>query len=768
MKKTNSNRFRATVFFLLALFLAFTGCNDDDAPGDARTGWVRILPLKLDFSAAGGTQEVFLVLTADVDTAAIECDVAPAGLDWCSVERSGHLLKVTAEPTYYRQPRATVVTIRYGALKRELPVSQEASSGADDLLIPVVSATATSQETEAEDRGIEKSYDGDYESYFNSKFGAITEWPFVIDYTLESGHTLNYIVYRPRTDAGNKWGSFNRFTVSVATADNPAEFVKVGEYERGDANHTVFRMSLETPVENAKKVRFEIHSAYNNRISCAEMEFFQTSVNKYDYSRIFADPACSELKAGVTEADIRKIPDADYKQLAAALLNGAYNTEFRVADYRPYQNPAIMAAANKTSKYSQRDNPTGIYAEDGEEMLVLVGPAKGRNLSMVVQDLGVGYGSSKVYPLTEGGNRIKVSGGGLIYIMNQTDELLPLNPETDAEREAVAAKTVKIHFAFGKVNGYFNSAVHTADDWKTLLRNARYKDIDALGRYAHITWKVQDFRDYDTDIVGELEKFDRLVYLEQDFMGLVKYGKMMNNRMYFHIDYNGASPYASDYRTAYTPGYAEVFCNVDRFEARIWGPAHEVGHCNQTRPGLKWAGTTEVTNNIFSMYVQQQFGQPSKLLVDGTYAAAKAAIIDAGQPHCLNNGSSEFMLKLVPFWQLKLYLVDVLGQSDFYKDLFEHYRITPNLDTSVATDGALQLDFVRQACRVSGLNLLDFFSKWGFLTPVDRTFSDYGNKRICITQQQVDALTREIEAAGYALPPAGLHLITEDNLDQYK
>ena len=57
--------------------------------------------------------------------------------------------------------------------------------------------------------------------------------------------------------------------------------------------------------------------------------------------------------------------------------------------------------------------------------------------------------------------------------------------------------------------------------------------------------------------------------------------------------------------------------NQKIFPTRCWGPAHEVGHCNQTRPGLKWSGLTEVSNNIMSLFIQTSFGRPCKLLVDG-------------------------------------------------------------------------------------------------------------------------------------------------------
>ena len=125
-------------------------------------------------------------------------------------------------------------------------------------------------------------------------------------------------------------------------------------------------------------------------------------------------------------------------------------------------------------------------------------------------------------------------------------------------------------------------------------------------------------------------------------------------------------------------------------------------------------------------------------------------------------------MKLVPFWQLKSYLMDVLGKDDFYRDLHEHYRITPDLDYSVNTQGILQLDFVRQVCVQAEVDLLDFFEKWGFLRPVDKVINDYGNKNFTITEKQIADLKAEIQAKGFEKAPADLHLLTDENVDQYR
>lgn len=521
---------------------------------------------------------------------------------------------------------------------------------------------------------------------------------------------------------------------------------------------------------------------------------------KSDYSAYFTDESCSALKPGITEADIAKIPYDKMRELALALKNGEYDAEYRVADYRPYQDPRIMSAINKTNHYSLRDNPTGIYAEKGDELFIYLGNVyEGAKISIIIQDLNGGYNNFQTLSLNEGLNRIIAPIGGLIYLLNNVEDDIPLLLETEAAKKAAAAKTVKAHFIFGKVNGYFDIEVHkTQAKWEEILGNAKYQDIDVLGKYSHITWNVEQFKGNNvqsnqgviTDIGRTIDNCDRLVYQQQDFIGLVKYNKMFKNRMHFCLDYAAKSPNASDYRTVYSAGtsYAEIFCNPDRFGERLWGAAHEVGHCNQTRPGMKWAGTTEVTNNLTALYVQTSFGQPSKLQVDkgdpydengkglpnynelkNFYEVSTAYIIEAERAHCLPSidiNSRE--TQLVPFWQLKLYLVDALGQVDFYHDLYEYFRNNPSPSDEGKNSGLDQLDFVRQVCRISKLNLLDFFDKWGFLKPVNTTLNDYGNKIFAITQNQINALKEEIEKAGYAMPAPNVHEITDETWESFK
>lgn len=768
-------------FFLYIFMLLFISCSSHEIEENNR--WLELPSPSFSFDYLGGTQIQSARITSGILPKSITYSYAGDGDKWCTVSINESTVTIKVEHSYIEKDRSTQVTIAYEDKNPViLSVSQSTAPSADDTKIKVVNATATSEEVSGKDADgnpltLPMSYDGNVKTYYNSKFGKVN-YPFTITYELDGVHTLNKIIYTPRTDAGNKWGSFDKFTVEGSTNEDPETFITLGEYSRGDNVQVPLEMPISHPLKNAKYVRFTVHKAYQDRISCAEMEFYEASKNSFNITSIFKDPLCTCLKEGVTRKQIYQIPDSNLLQLGLALLDNTYNPAYRHASYRPYQNPSIMSKINKMSKYSMRDGVTGLYAKAGEPLTAIVGSLyKGADVSLLIQDLNGGYNNYKIYTLQEGYNKIIPSVGGLIYVLNYTEDAVPLLLKTSEGKELASQETVEIHFPMASVNGYFDIAKNSEADWSDILRKATYQDIDVLGEYSHLTWRVSDFRKYNTNIIQTVKNLDNLVYNEEDWTGLVKNNKMFPNRMHICIDYKAKSPNSSDYRVVFNASdyYAQPFCEPDAFPSRCWGPAHEIGHSNQVRPGMKWAGMTEVTNNLMCLWEQEFLGRPCKLLVDGAqdsyknfYERAINYIVLGKRAHCLPGESNIIReLQLVPFWQLKLYLVDVLGKKDFYRDLYEHFRITPDLDTSSKTQGILQLDFVRQVCNLAKINLIEFFRAWGFLTPVNTTLNDYGSKKFVITQEEIDALELEIQAKKYPKAPSELWKITENNLEDF-
>lgn len=734
----------------------------------------------LTFSAQSGSESV--KFESSVAAKDIVLSMSEKDKEWCSATVSEGKILVSVKNNTSGRERSTTIIAKADNISRSISVKQTFQE-LKDTKIKVLRVEATSELIDANaPNDATKSHlavhmiDGDPKTYHNSKTGAVTTWPFIYDFYFENADQIDYILHTSRYDVGiNVWGIIGEFELWVATEDNKT-LTKYGDFSMEQHIQFMTRIDLETPIKKATHLQFRIKSGVNDRVSCAEMEFYKMSeTSKFDYKTIFTDGSCSELKKGITESEINAIPDVLYKDLASSLFEGEYNSELRVREYRPYQHPEVMAKLNKTNKYSLKDNPTGIYSK-GDDVIVFVGDTKGQNIQLNLRNYENGQEAS--YNLSEGLNIIKPSTSGLFYIYNHTTDAIPLILKTDADKKAAAAKTVKVNFYSGEINGFFDIAKHDNTYWNNLLsKYATYAAIDVLGVHSHVVWPVHHYREDKTDIVLMTNYIDKVVDGQKEFTGIYKYKRDFANRQNLRYDPSIDNANANDYRTAYAPNYyREIFTRESGFRNRLWVIGHEVGHTNQVRPGFKWHNTTEITNNLTAMYNQEQIlGRAVRL--DNEYAAAVAEFVDGKLPWAerkvLTDGYDRVMWKLVPLWQLKLYYVDILGKEDLFKDFYEYCR---NTDYSKFQnqadnyDGLILLDFVRQMCIMGERDLLKFFEDWGFLRPTLQTFDEYGAKKeIKITQAQIDALKAEITAKGFKKPNIGieLHLLTDSNFKTY-
>ncbi len=643
----------------------------------------------------------------------------------------------------------------------------------DDIKVKIIGGKASSFYS-GED--IEKSFDGDMTTIYHSDWNnqAPNYFPITLEYQFAKGSDMDYFVYYPRTSGGRN-GLFKEVEIEVKTNANSRatdEWQKVMTYDFKGSNAAT-RVAFPKSLIGVSAIKFIVKSGAGDGkgfASCAEMEFYSKNPESFDYSTLFTDATCSALKPGVTEADISRCTHSFYKNIAYFMLIGKYSKEFRVNTFKAYPHPNDQAAINKTNAYSLLDNPTGIAVDKDETLIVLADDLKNQNLSIRVQNLdkpgGDGFGGD-TYPLASGVNKLKIRNKGLVYVMYHT-------PDYES------AVPVKLHFASGKVNGYFdlNNPAHKGKG-NELLNKAVDKYFDVLGEYTHLTFPVSRFKNHTKNIEKLIETWDRIAYREQEFMGGFKYGRNFKNRMYCHVMYHSYM-YATWYHTAYNDDTLSELCDEDALATRAcWGPAHEIGHCNQTRPGFLWVGTTEVTNNVMSQYIQTSvFGQNSRVQTESMgdpvsknrYSKAWNSILVPAAPHAYDG--ADVFCQLIPFWQLELYFGKVLDNTPmkrndhggFYADLYENVRTTED----PTTQGACQLEFAYRASKVSGYDLTDFFEKWGFFVPVDKKIDDYGKKTLTVTKETADAVKQRIKALGLPKPAVAMEYITDNNFQVFR
>lgn len=676
------------------------------------------------------------------------------------------------------------------AVKALVAVSQKGLSsytaqGVDklpkDIKLSIASGTDTSHQDNTSD--ISKAFDGNMSTIYHSRWdnSPANYFPITLTLNLAEASDVDYMIYHPRQEGYN--GHFKVVDIEYSTDGSTFQKVMTKDFKgSGIATRVVF----EEPLKNVKSFRLIVKSGHGDGkgfAAAAEIEFYKKNPQSFDYTTLFKDEVCSELKDNLTEQEILRAPDEFFRNLAYFMYKKKYSKEFRVAEYKAWPNPYNHLKTNKMQyAYSMIDNPTGIAVEAGEEVVVMVGDMHGHEgLALRVVDFyqngtGDGIYAQKNYPLVRGINRIKMSAKGLVYVLYIKETI----------EQADKAQPIKIHIASGTVNGYYDSQDDNLKNRYTeLLSKATHQYFDIMGLKSHIVFPTEVFREVTKDGKDLADLYDQIVHAEQELHGLVKYKRTYKNRMLLCPTYkNGAYMYATNEHTAYSPGTLKAIANPETLRNSVWGPAHEIGHIHQTPPAVLWQGMTECTVNIPSAYVQTTIlGKECRLQVEKMgnhgmtrYTNAFSQIIGQGIPH---GEHTDVFCKLVPFWQLELYFGKVLGNTPtqkedkdgFYPQLYEYARqnqAPTRTEAGEYYNGRNQIEFAYIASKVSGYDLTDFFTKWGFLKPIDKIVDDYDKEPLKVTQQQIDEVKKRIADLKLTKLDVALEYITDRTVEQFK
>lgn len=628
-----------------------------------------------------------------------------------------------------------------------------------DTKIKIASGYDSSHQEAAD---ISMSFDNNFNTMYHSKFNnsGSNYFPITLVYKFEKPEKVDYFLYYPRIDR-NINGNFKDVDIYVRRAKQE-EFEKVMSYDfegSCDLSEVDFTPALDLVTE----IKFIVRSGSGTGqgfASCTEMNFYRRNGEMGTFPKdLFTDETCSELQPTITQEAINNEKDSLFRNLATLMLKGGYQREFRIQEFKATMNPDIQAKENSCTPFSRLDNPTGIMAEGGKPFIFFAGKTNHTKVSLYIQNLDApkgedGYGGI-CYPVHEGKNRIMPIKSGLIYLLFTSAQ-----PDT--------CQPIKIHFVSGKVNGYFDISKHSPERWKELLSNAENKYFDVLGLHTHFTFETDDFRKYVKEIQPLINIYDSIVIHEQEFEGLRKYDRMMRNRIYINTSNVEGVLFSAPYHIGFGKEYISENLDLNKIHSG-WGFPHELGHQLQVRPAMLWRGMTEVTNNIQSMEVQRWLGNPSRLLTETKENYPNAYEGAMHQAFVLKKPFSQIQdvfCQLVPFWQLRLYEMDILGKQDFYQDLYEEAR---KLRNSKMTDGQLQLNFIYLCCKSAHQDLRRYFKSWGFMQPIHITINDYGSSDLIITNQDIDETNKKIDALNVTdVPNDVIKYVTDGNKEIIK
>lgn len=732
---------------LICLFISLClyGCKDNAEESITEIFEIATEDLIQNFSKDAANVSISITTNLNVDN--WEAKVTDK---WLRATQFKNSLKISVDANIGSNRRTANVKVSSATKHYTITVTQYSASDIvieEDIQVKPYAGKASEEETDP-DRSIEHSFDDKFIADggvpYHSKWGQSADFPVILEYYFEGNTDIDYFIYH--TNSGN--GTFGKFDVYAQTKEN-TEYVHQGSYDFNMRNSPSIA-SLKTPVK-ATKVKFEVHSGKNGYVSCDEMQFFKKNKKntlEEQLLTVFTDITCSEIKPDVTQEQIEALPEF-FIQTASALKDDSYNKwekEFRIREYYPYSSADEWADKLMTRKYGDLDNPTGIYVNEGDEVVVLVGNTHGQSISIqnIGEETSKGYAQTSVngdiYPLKEGVNKLTAKQTGMLFVMYNTNIQ---NPD---------AQPIKIHIPLGggKVCGFFSLKEHqTNEKYKELIDKADYKYFCVIGNAIILYFHHKQLKAaVPYDILSSIELWDNMIQWQQELMGIEDvYPKQMNNHI-FAISPEGGYMWASEGRIGFVyTALGDILRKSYLMASRnSWGPAHEIGHVHQG--AINWASTTESSNNLFSNYTIYKFGQNcsrgTELAVPEYAANVKKATLVFRR--CVENkawcdfgtdyqGEDPEMHARMN-WQLWNYYHRCGYNPQFFPTLFKLMR-----ENRVSTQdpGENQMMYARMACRAANENLTDFFERWGFFVPISMKVNQYGTYNYIVT----DAMIKE-------------------------
>ena len=469
-------------------------------------------------------------------------------------------------------------------------------------------------------------------------------------------------------------------------------------------------------------------------------------------------------------ADIPK--GTDY----STLNQGSAEQQYRHRTFHAYLPLGEVSKRNKISNYSSIENATGIFFSQGEEVILTLSGAAGQDIRLIVHDFG-NNGSRETYDLHDGVNKITLRNRGLGYI-----DYRSATPDSAPE--------VHVDIQGGQINGVFTRH-DDAQTWKRLLAEAKCDILDMVGERCHLTYDVDTLSKSCPERGSELlAMYDEIIRMEQeDIMGWHLDNAHPGNHIHGRVMWNGFM-HADGLGAAFHVGTMPGLTEPDRLRQSSWGVAHEFGHVNQTRPGMRWVGMSEVTNNIYSAWVNYKLYPQRLRLEHEVVDNIEGDWMIGGRFDCyINNAlvhrrlwqfhggshpkeqpatppppSDDPFVGLCPLWQLQLYMAIARNNPNFYPSIFRDVRAT---DESGMTNGELRILFFKRACDAAKLDLSAFFAKLGMLSSMDRLLDDYGKAHITVTREM--ALEALDYAKRYPKPDTDvLYYITGNSVEIYR
>lgn len=350
----------------------------------------------------------------------------------------------------------------------------------------------------------------------------------------------------------------------------------------------------------------------------------------------------------------------------------------------------LYAPAGNTITIDVPEGTEDLYVQVGSHTDVLTGKTSWSRMPIVALQ-------QKLEP---GTNQIKSPYGGLVYLIPKT-----------------AKKNTK---ASVKISGTVSSPTFvqgqtTNEEWHNSVKNNPAPWGELVGEHVIFTLPKESLLAIE-DPEALVEHWDSVADSYNTFVGidpeLPKPHKGLDRPHRYVADVQISAGYMHagyPMMIPVDPAASHVVDPVLALE-RGWGFWHEMGHEYQQNP-WKWGDLTEVSVNIYTLYIQEKFTDVKRLLEksdDGKSHYDRALEFIANPSPSKKFTDNPLMDQLVFFKQLQL----AYGW-DFYTDLHIAYRELSSEELP-STDQQKKDLLLYMTSKTSGYDLVSFYQKWGW------------------------------------------------------
>ena len=570
--------------------------------------------------------------------------------------------------------------------------------------------------------------DGDLNTYWETNKGNTSEFTNEVEVEFIEAVELNRIVYGARKSDNKGFAKEFEIYGSTTSKGDTYQLVTTGSH-----NKVSGLVEAKFNPTKFKRVKFKFKNSDQNWATLSEIEFYKQDAISDKVDSLFTNGLMNELSEEFNTIDKLQALENEAKghpledsfkesfEIANKILNGELET-VKVIEAEQHGN--MVAHANKNLKFGFGNNnqPTGVAAKPGEEIIVYVDadPSEPMPSLAFAQQEGSFANWMRTVNLKPGKNVITVpevaidswykhdvTRGGSIYIVN------PYTPEEQS-------KVPVIRFASGGEKYPYLTADTDVEEFKNYLidykkaidediaKNPNVLDREVLDIFEfvsdHIVWTgtasgaYKAYIEQGANPLGTVNRYNNHMKELFKYYGLDGRNEQ-NDPKYIRENVRLAQPYG--YMYAYTNHIGvqrDVMTGLLVGEPG-WGLDHEIGHRMDVNARLYG----EVTNNMLPMYMSAYYNKIDNRIPYENEVYKN--VISENSNKYSEGGLAE---NLAVFWQLEMY------KPGYWGELNKLYR-ERNVDLGKENPDNVKMQYlVKFSSEVVGEDLSEYFARHGF------------------------------------------------------